>query len=258
MKNPYREIYADVYADIEEKASSIQDIDEYAVESMLDDLFGSVFWRWHEGFQGTEGYTNQWYKRWEHRLDIERGSDLCYLEIQVGSLRDGIAQYLKHPEFRTDWLDWYCADVLSYCEYVETMKLNQPMVGLLSAVWNWQGGWSAVRGFAVKLLFKTIKWAIWAALAILIFTFFGKWFLLAFVAITGLRLYFQFRRRRTINGLVEAARTTYHTFQTKTFSWDVALTHMKRVREYSTEDWTGELYRLVESRLALQQKADAA
>ena len=130
MKNPYREIYADVYADIEEKASSIQDIDEYAVESMLDDLFGSVFWRWHEGFQGTEGHTNQWYKRWEHRLDIERGSDLCYLEIQVGSLRDGIAQYLKHPKFRTDWLDWYCADVLSYCEYVETMKLNQPMVSI--------------------------------------------------------------------------------------------------------------------------------
>ncbi len=261
LKNPHRKIYADVYADIAKKVSSKPESDEFEefdAQYMLDNLFESVFWRWHEGLQGTEGEANRWYKAWEHRSDFERGSDLCYLEIQAGGLRDGISHYLKHPEFRTDWLDWYCADVLTYCEYLETIKLNQPIVGLLSTVWLWQGGWSAVRGFAAKFLFKTVKWAIWAALAVLIFAFLGKWFLLAFVAVTGLRIFFKFRRRRTINALIEAARTTYHTFDTETFSWEVALAHMQRVREHSTEDWTGELYRLVESRRTMQLKADTA
>ena len=261
LKNPHRQIYADVYADIAKKVLSEPETDEFEDSDaldMLDNLFGSVFWRWHESFQGAEGEPNRWYKAWAHRIDIQRNNDLCYLEIEVGNLRDGIAYYLEHPEFRTAWLDWYCADVLTYCEYQETIKLNQPVAGLLSTVWIWQGGWSAVRGFALKLLFKTVKWVVWAALGFLIFEFLGKWLLLAFIAITGLRLFLKFRRYRTINALIEVARTTYHTFDTETFSWDVALTHMQRVRQHSTEDWTGELYRLVESRRAMQLKADTA
>ena len=92
---------------------------------------------------------------------------------------------------------------------------------------------------------------LWAAIAIGSFLW-STWALLAVVLVTVLWKYLKFKQRRQINGLVEAARTTYHTFEARTFSWDVALDHMKKIRDFSTEDWTGELYRLVESRRASQ------
>ena len=89
----------------------------------LDDLWSSI------RFQGAldadsdcADHHGQIYRRWSHRNPSELNDDLQSLRIDTYLLRSGVRAYLRHPAIHSEYLDWYCADALTYCEYIREAR----------------------------------------------------------------------------------------------------------------------------------------
>ena len=241
----YQKSYADIYRSVAE--------DSVAME-ILDSLFASIYWddnRLKDNHLG--GYVNDFghrYRRWHHRGQRNLSEDLSALEVDQIDLLSGVANYVEHPELHSKYLDWYCADTLTYVTCYQAIEDVQPyLVGFSGVMANASGGaWPWIARFW-RFLWSGAKWIMW--LAILFFVY--EWLndpedlmaISAIVILTSLRQYQLRRGQSKIREMVSQMFIAYEALRSDMLSWDVYWRELNRTRELGVI-WPGELYKLVE------------
>jgi hypothetical protein len=222
-----------------------------ACPSFVEELFQSVYRteRLDSGCVQHE-ISSSWFRRWLHRSVWDVEVDENNLTIDREMLRHAVGEYLKRPQLRTDYLDWYCADTLIYQEYLGTFAQAEAwMSGWMSRILiSGRGLPSKIGRSLLRLSWFAIKWLIWVfVLFVFVDEFSSGWVPFIFVALTVAHVGNKLYRRRKISKLLIAMRAAYDVFQSRTFSWEIAWLELNRARELGAV-WSGELYRLVELR----------
>jgi len=191
------------------------------------------------------------YQHWTHRAPVELDRDMRELHVDVGALCTGVAQYVKHPELQHEFLDWYCADALTYGRYLTVVEDFEYMLGgwISRALSRADGMGAKIAGCAVGVSWFLIKWAIWLFLLLMVADSSSSTGVAAFIGVTAAWQVFKWRRRNKFRRLLAAMRAAYDVFQTQTYSWEIAWAELNRSRELGVT-WPGELYKLVETRKA--------
>jgi len=202
------------------------------------------------GYHRDEDF-NRYHARWRHRGIHEVNKDIKNLCISE-DFKNTVGTYLKKPEWRNEFIDWYIADTLAYLELYRTIEHVQGALGghFSMALIRGSGG-EKFFGYLLRTIFFVVKWTIWLA-ALLFVT--SEWEALGVVGLILPTVAYQYVKRMKRNkvlDLLTRMRGAYDVFASHTFSWEVAWVELNSSREKGAV-WPGELYRLVELRKAGQ------
>ena len=134
---------------------------------------------------------------------------------------------MASSEYTSEYLDWYCANVLAYLE--------------------WLGFYKTTFSTGLRLFSNLLKLLLYLFLGSISYYFVGVMGVMVLAALILPSEYGSYRQRKKHNNLLMEMRGVYEVFKTPAFSWDVAWAELNRTREMGAV-WPGELYRLVEQR----------
>ena len=245
--------YSDVYRKAKNSTLayiSQNDFDEWdaialleEVEQLLSDIFLSSKWLDGSKFDDYKAF------HWSHRAAFDLDDDLQFLGIDRTMLQNAVASYVKMPWLRTDFLDWICADKLTYAEiiaYIETQFIRSKgaftSAALLQGTKRAKGLaklWVVIRWF--------LKWGIWAVITFLLFaahSIAGT----IWLSLTAIKLVASFIEKRKQDKMLFQMTGVYSMLRTETFSWSVFMDTLQESRQVGVV-WDGELYKLPETRM---------
>jgi len=250
-----RKLYADVYGKIvwlaeqeaEKSGEDVEVLKELAYE-VLDDLFGNVV--------GGDRKPIRWRHQFRHGQLVthdEMFSRVYDYGFHRAELRSAVAEYLKHPWMHTPFLDWFCADTLTFSEYLGTVHVFYTRrkgilrsVAIQTRTLFGATAW-AVAGAVWRFLRFLVKWGIWLVALLVLGDVTGLVGPLVQIVLTtvwfGLRVFSASKANRLLNAMLDAHRV----FDTTTFSWKVAARELETARQLGAK-WDGELWKLVEAK----------
>lgn len=229
----------------------------HVARHFIVDLFTSVYRENIPADERSSHYQDdtsnkRYYSRWRHRSVHDLNKDIAELQIDGPLLRQAVTHYLKDPRWRSEYLDWYIANTLTYAELYQFVQQAQAMMrGVITTVLVRGTATQKFLGYLLRLVLFVVKWAIWFVGAFFANETWGGGGVVVLVIATVAWQIHKWRGRKKVHDLIIAMRSAYDVFASKTFSWEVAWAELNSSREKGAV-WPGELYRLVELRKAGQ------
>lgn len=194
-----------------------------------------MFW-WHSGGRSSDGSPASYIQA----IDT--------IDIFGTELRQAVAQYINTPEVHTPYLDWWCANTLTF---TEIGAFSHSVVTNLQGVFAYVGATQGLKWVAASYLWRTLKflllWGGWLFVALLISQSFGSVAVGTWVAATAALQVYRLRARMKIAKLFAQMHVVYRSLSTQTFSWRVLGRELEDARKLGAV-WPSELWKLVEIR----------
>jgi hypothetical protein len=226
----------------------------------LDSLFGAVITK-NDKVHGEYVYSYEHapkdkYFYWSHRSNDKIFEEIFRSDIEIDkvALLSATSNYIKNINIQDEWLDWYCADLICYNEYIETLKLvTVQNYGLIAYVMLGSKNWFIkILGYAVSIVFFLIKWGVWLFIIGMLINV-GEsetWANVAaglFLLLTIFIKFNKWKARKRVEKLLNSMNNAYAVLATPTFSWEILWKALDESRQLGAV-WPGELWRLVEVR----------
>lgn len=223
--------------------SGIEEPKKTLAAEISDQVFDSLQWT---RVNGGIVQDISWLDDWMHRTPQDIEADLAYLEINRAEVLSALSKYLSDATLRTQELDWLFLNVLTYAEYIATMReFRKSFLGIegyIKCVHPKAEHTSNISDMAAR------RWHTVAAAGITTISAFVHPLLA--VGIGSASIYWHIMRKRGIaqvNSVLEAMLRTYLSFNTLDLSWSHVSATLDESRRAGAL-WDASLFRLAEMR----------